>query len=270
MRRNDQVIADGGADVLDAERRQQLVELVEARNSLTVIQLSEHFGVSPATIRRDLSQLSQRGLIERAHGGAAKRVRTAAHMPEPPVLKRSSMQTEEKRRIGAAAAAHVLDGQTVIISSGTTTAEMIPHLASRTGLTVITNALNIVLLLAQYPQITVITLGGILRHSEMTTLGSLAENALKNLRADKLFMGSRAIHSDYGFSAENLAESHSDQTLMHSANETIVIADHTKFGKVAMVRVAPVDGVARIITDSGVSAEDVRAFSDQGVIVELA
>jgi DeoR/GlpR family transcriptional regulator of sugar metabolism len=256
--------------MLDAERRQQLVELVEARNSLTVIELSEHFGVSPATIRRDLSQLSQRGLIERAHGGAAKRVRTPAHMPEPPVLKRASMQTEEKRRIGAAAASHVLDGETVIISSGTTTAEMIPHLASRTGLTVITNALNIVSLLAQYPQITVIVLGGILRHSEMTTLGSLAENALENLRADKLFMGSRAIHHDYGFSAENLAESHSDQTLMNSAREVIVLADHTKFGKVAMVRVAPVDRISRIITDTDVPGDAARAFMDQGVFIETA
>jgi DeoR/GlpR family transcriptional regulator of sugar metabolism len=255
--------------MLDAERRQLLVELVEKRNSLTVIELSEHFGVSPATIRRDLSQLSQRGLIERAHGGAAKRVRTGAHMPEPPLLKRSSLQIEEKRRIGAAAAAHVGDGATIIISSGTTTAEMVPHLATRTSLTVITNALNIVLLLAQYPQITVITLGGILRHSEMTTLGSLAENALENLRADRLFLGSRAIHTDYGFSAENLAESHSDQTLMSSARETIVLADHTKFGKVAMVRVAPVDRIARIITDSSVPPEDVQSLRDNGVTVEV-
>lgn len=255
--------------MLDAERRQQMVELVEQRSSLTVGQLSEHFGVSPATVRRDLSQLSQRGLIERAHGGAARRVRTATQMPEPPLLKRSALQVEEKRRIGAAAAAHVEDGETIIISSGTTTAEMIPHLAPRTNLTVITNALNIILLLAPYPQITVIALGGILRHSEMTTLGSLAENALANLRADKLFMGSRAIDRDYGFSAENLAESHSDQTLMNSARQVIVLADHTKFGKVAMVRVAPVIRIARIITDPTVPVEDAQALRDQGVIVEI-
>lgn len=255
--------------MLDAERRQHLVDLVEERNSLTVIELSEHFGVSPATIRRDLSQLSQRGLIERAHGGAAKRVRTPAHMPEPPLLKRSSLQVEEKRRIGAAAAAHVVDGATIIISSGTTAAEIVPHLASKSGLTVITNALNIVLLLAQYPQITVITLGGILRHSEMTTLGSLAEKALENLRADLLFMGSRAIHHEYGFSAENLSESHSDQTLMAAARETIVIADHTKFGKVAMVRVAPFDQISRIITDSGLPKADIQVLSDIGIAVEV-
>jgi DeoR/GlpR family transcriptional regulator of sugar metabolism len=254
--------------MLDAERRQQMVELIELRNSLTVTELSKHFAVSPATIRRDLSQLSQRGLIERAHGGASRRVRTAPQLPEPPLLKRASLQVEEKRRIGAAAAAHVQDDETIIVSSGTTTAEMIPHLANRSGLTIITNAMNIIMLLAPYQQITVIALGGILRHSEMTTLGSLAEHALENLRADKLFMGSRAIHSEYGFSAENLAESHSDQTLMKSAREIIVLADHTKFGKVAMVRVAPLVRISRVITDARVPSADAQALRDQGVIVE--
>jgi len=255
--------------MLDAERRQQMVELVEQRSSLTVVELSKHFGVSPATIRRDLSLLSQRGLIERAHGGASRRPRTSPQLPEPPVLKRANLQVEEKRRIGAAAAQHVKDDETVIISSGTTTAEIIPHLASRSGLTVITNAMNIILLLAPYPQITVIALGGILRHSEMTTLGSLAEQALENLRADKLLMGSRAIHSEYGFSAENLAEAHSDQTLMKSARQVIVLADHTKFDKVAMVRVAPIIRIDRLITDPAAPEATLAAIRDQGVQIEV-
>ncbi len=134
--------------MISAERRQQLVELVEQRKSVTVAELSEHFGMSPATIRRDLA-LSQQGMIERAHGGAARRVRGAAEMPKPPLLKRTALQADEKRRIGVAAAAYVHGGETIIISSGTTTAEMVPHLAKCTNLTVITNALNIVLVVWQ-------------------------------------------------------------------------------------------------------------------------
>ena len=254
--------------MLDAERRQQLVELVEQRNSLTVADLSSHFRVSPATIRRDLRQLSQRGMIERAHGGAAKRVRVATEMPEQPLLNRSTLQADEKRRIGRAAAAHVHDGETIIISSGTTTAEIVPHLADRTGLTVITNALNIVLALAPLPSIEVIVLGGVLRHSELTLLGSLAEDALENLRADRLFMGSPAIHADYGLSAENFAESRSDQTLMNSAREVIVLADHTKFGRVAMVRVSPLTRIRRIITGTETSTDDIRHLDEHGVTIE--
>lgn len=256
--------------MLDTERRQQLVDLVEQHNSLTVAELCAHFGVSAATIRRDLSQLSQRGMIQRAHGGAARRVRIGTDMPEPPLLNRSSLQAEEKRRIGKAAAAHVHDGETLIISSGTTTAELVPHLAERTNLTVITNALNIVLALASYPTITVIVLGGVLRHSELTILGSLGEDAMENLRADKLFMGSPAIHSGYGLSAGNFAEARSDQSLMNASHEVIVLADHTKFGKVALVRVSPLKRIRRIITGRDLSIDDARLLAEQGVIVELA
>jgi DeoR/GlpR family transcriptional regulator of sugar metabolism len=254
--------------MLNTERRQQLVELVEQRKSLTVTELSAHFNVSPATIRRDLSQLSQRGMIERAHGGAARRVRSATEMPEPPLLNRASLQAAEKRRIGKAAADHVHNDETIIISSGTTTVEMVPYLASRSNLTVITNALNIVLALAPFPSITVIVLGGVLRHSELTILGSLGEDAMENLRADKLFMGTSALHADYGLSAENFAEARSDQTLMNASREVIVLADHTKFGRVATVRVAPLQRIRRIITGNELASDDVRLLQEQGLAVE--
>jgi DeoR/GlpR family transcriptional regulator of sugar metabolism len=254
--------------MLDTERRQQIIELVEQRKSITVGELVAQFGVSAATIRRDLKLLSERGMLERAHGGAARRVRVATEMPEPPLLHRATLQAAEKRRIGEAAAAHVRDGETIIITSGTTTAEMVPHLSGRSGLTVITNAINIVLGLASCPEITVIVLGGVLRHSELTVLGALAEDALENLRADKLFMGSSAIHVDYGLSAENFAEARSDQVLMRAAREICVLADHTKFGRVATVRVSPLDRIRRIITGTNLPADDARALREHGVILE--
>ncbi len=254
--------------MLDTERRQQIVELVEQRNSLTVAELSAHFGVSAATIRRDLSQLSERGMIERAHGGAARRIRSATNLPELPLLNRASLQAEEKRRIGAAAAAHVRDNETIIITSGTTTAEMVQHLAERANLTVITNAINIVLALAPFHAITVIVPGGVLRNSELSLLGSLGEDAMENLRADRLFMGSPAIHADYGLSAENVAEARSDQTLIDAAREVVVLADHTKFGRVATVRVAPLSRVRRIITGCELASAEAALLRERGVAIE--
>lgn len=255
--------------MLDTERRQLMVQLVESRSSLTVSELSTHFQVSQATIRRDLKLLSERGMIERAHGGAARRVRLSAEMPEPPLPGRAGLQLEEKQRIGRAAAALVGDRETIIISSGTTTVEMVPYLADRSGLTIITNALNIVLALAAYPAITVIVIGGTLRHSELTLLGSLGEDALQNLRADRLFMGSPAIHLDYGLSAENLAEARSDQSLMESAREVTVLADHTKFGKVAMVKVCPISRVRRIVTGEELGHESALQIEAHGSIAQL-
>ncbi len=146
---------------------------------------------------------------------------------------------------------------------------MIPYLTERTGLTVITNALNIVIPLASFPQITVIVPGGVLRHSELTVLGSLAEDALENLRADKLFLGSPALHVGYGLSAENLGEASSDRALMASAREVIVLADHSKFGRIATVRVTPIAKISRVITTHDLDAANVSALREQGIVVEL-
>lgn len=257
--------------MLNAERRQQIVAYIEEQHGATVAHLSERFGVSEATARRDLAQLSRRGLIERAHGGAVpRRPREAQGFPEPPILQRASVMAEEKRRIGRAAARYVQDGDTILIAGGTTTAQMVPHLVERTGLTVITNNLNIASLLAPYPPITVILLGGMLRHSELSLLGALAEEALEDLRADKLFIGSPAIHPDYGLSADDLAEVQTDRAVMAAAREITVLADQTKFGRIATVRVAPITRVRRIVTDTGIAADHLASFREQGIDVELA
>jgi len=264
-------LASSSPRVLDAERRQQMVAFVEEHNGATVARLSERFGISEATARRDLTQLSRRGLLVRAHGGAIpRRPRQVEGFPEPPILERASVMPDEKRRIGRAAAALVEDGDTILIAGGSTTARMIPHLAERGRLTVMTNNLNVAGLLAAYPTITLILLGGILRHSELSLLGILPEDALKNLRADKLFIGSSAIHVDYGLSADDMAEVQTDRALVAAAAEITVVADRTKFGRVRTARVISMEEVHRIVTDRDIPEEQLLALREQGILVELA
>ncbi len=260
--------------MLDANRRLGIVEHVEKHGGSSVEGLAEAFEVSSATIRRDLTQLQQQGLIERAHGGATPKVPGQSSgrftgMPEPPILKRATMQVAEKRAIGRAAAPFVEDGEVLAISGGTTTVQMIPYIAQRRDLTVITNSLSIASLLAAHPQITTVIVGGTLRHSEMSTLGVLSEEALRNLRADKLFMGSPAVHHEYGFSADDMTEVQSDRTIMSIAGEITVLADHTKFGRIATMRQAPITGVRRLVTDAETPPEMVDAIREQGVEVDV-
>jgi DeoR family transcriptional regulator, aga operon transcriptional repressor len=256
--------------VLDVERRQKMVALVEQHDGATVRELSQTFAVSEATVRRDLILLSKEGLLERGHGGAAPRhARRLQGLPELPLLERAGLQISEKQQIGRAAARHVDDGDVILINGGTTTAQMIPHLDRVQDLTVITNALNIVSLLAPYQYIKTIITGGVLRNSELSMLGVLTEDALHNLRADKLFMSSPAIHVDYGFSADDMTEVESDRNMMSSAQEITVLADHTKFGKIAMMRVAPIESARRIITSSNTSRAMVAALKEQDIEVEV-
>lgn len=256
--------------VLDVERRQKMVAFIEQSDGATVGELSARYSVSEATVRRDLIQLSKEGLVERGHGGAApRRMRRSQGLPELPVLDRAGLQVAEKRVIGMAAARYVEDGDVIMINGGTTTAEMVQYLGDVKELTVITNALNIASLLAPHANIKSVITGGVLRHSELSMLGALTEDALHNLRADKLFMSSPAIHADYGFSADDMLEVESDRNMMASAKEVIVLADHTKFGKIAMMRVAPIERMRRIITDSGTPGAMVAAMEEQGVEVEV-
>ena len=260
----------GSREMLDIERRQKMVAFIEQNDGATVGELSRRYSVSEATVRRDLIQLSKDGLVERGHGGAApRRPRGSQGLPELPVLERAGLRVSEKRSIGRTAARYVEDGDVILINGGTTTAEMVPFLGAARDVTVITNGLNIASLLAPLTNIKTVITGGVLRNSELSMLGALTEDALHNLRADKLFMSSPAIHVDYGFSADDMLEVESDRNMMASAKEIIVLADHTKFGNIAMMRVAPIERVRRIITDSGTSEEVVAACEELGVEVEV-
>ncbi|KAB8142979.1 DeoR/GlpR transcriptional regulator [Chloroflexia bacterium SDU3-3] len=252
---------------LSAERQQLIVEIVREQRTATVEELSERLGVSEATIRRDLEKLTNDGSVQRAHGGAL-----APHEaePEPPVLRRVGDNAEQKRRIGHAAAALIADGDTVFIGSGTTTVELARHLGGRRDLKVITNALNVANVLAAMPEITTILVGGVLRHSEMSMIGHLAEQALADLSATKVVMGIRALSVERGLSNELGVETSMDRAIVRCAPTLIVLADHSKLAKAASVTIAPLAAVHTLVTDAQAPAEAVEAIQAHGVRVLLA
>lgn len=253
--------------MLREERKRKISQFIEENKKATVTELSELFGVSESTIRRDLEELDEQGVIQRAHGGAVVVERAA---PEPPIIQRTTENEEKKKRIGEAAAELVRDGETVFLGSGTTTLEVARHLVHRSNLTVITNALNIANLFAGKPNITVIVVGGLLRHSELSMIGHITEQALKELRADKVIMGMRAISIEEGLSNDYLPETMTDRTIIQSAPEVILVADHSKFGKVSTALVAPITSVNKMVTDEGTPPQIVADLRAMGIEVIVA
>jgi len=250
--------------LLREERKRKISEFVEENKQATVAELSKLFGVSDSTIRRDLEELDGQGEIQRAHGGAVSVERSA---PEPPVVHRMVESEEEKRRIGQAAARLVQDGEVIFLGSGTTTLEVARNLDGKNDLTVITNALNVANQLAGKQSITVIVMGGLLRHSELSLVGHITEQALKELRADKVIMGMRAISVQEGLTNDYLPETMTDRAIVNFAPEIIVVADHSKFGKVSTALVAPISSIHKIITDNGISPQQLDALRQAGVEV---
>ena len=249
------------------ERQRRLLAWIEQRERVSVPEIIDHFAVSPATARRDLEALAGEGKVQRVHGGAIAMRRTP---PEPPVLQRALEQAEEKKGIAALAASFVADDETILLSSGTTVMEVAHLLRDRRDLTVFTNSLLVVNALADAPGVEVILLGGIVRSSESSLVGALTMRSLAELRALKVIFGIRAIDLEQGLTNNALEESLVDREILRLASETIIVADHTKFGRVSTVFVAPIDAIDVIVTDAAAPADMIAALRTAGVDVRIA
>jgi len=252
---------------LRSERLRQIRQHIEENGHATVNELCTLFRVSPATIRRDLEEMNSLGWVQRDHGGA---LRIDSRMIESPVLKRMVVQSQEKQRIGQAAATLVNSGETIFIGSGTTTLEVARHLPAAESLTVITNAMNIANELVNYPQITLIVIGGLVRNSELSLIGHITEQALRELRADKVFLGIRAVSLRDGLTSNYLPEIMTDRAILQIAPAIILVADHTKLGRASTSHVAPISAIHTLVSDSQAPQEFVKELEALGINVFLA
>lgn len=248
-------------------RLRRILEAVKQNGQVTVVELSQRFGVSNVTIRRDLDELADRGLLLRAHGGA---ISVALALPEPPVVQRMLQEQRWKERIGRAAAALVADGESVFIGSGSTTAYVARHLVDRKNLTVVTNALNIATELAAAEGVTVVVTGGMMRTSELSLVGHIAEQSLREVRVDKVIMGMRAICLEAGMTNDYLPEVMTDRAIIDMAPELILVADHTKMGKVASAYVASVNQISTLVTDPETDPNTLARLQEMGIRVIVA
>jgi DeoR/GlpR family transcriptional regulator of sugar metabolism len=248
----------------NTERQQQLLRYIEQRGRVSIGSICDQFAVSTATARRDLEALAERGAVERVHGGALALQKAP---PEPPVLQRAADKAEQKRRIAEATAALIGDGETVFLSPGTTVLEVARCLRERPHLTVISNSLLVIDELLDAPGVTLIALGGMLRRSEMSMIGHIAELAIAELRADKVILGVRAIDLEHGLTSDYLPEMLTDRAILRSGREVVVVADHTKFGRSAAAYLGPLSTMHTLVTDSDTAPEQISAIRDCGVRV---
>ncbi len=249
------------------ERHRQILALLQRRRSLSVAEIVRHFSISEATARRDLQAIALDGRARRVHGGV---LAVGSAPPEPPLFERGREQSAEKERIGRLAATLIADHQTVFLGSGTTVLEVARHLGDRHDLTVITNSLPVMNMLASSRDLTVITLGGVLRHSELSLIGHIAELGLHEIRADKVVFGIRGLSLDHGLTTDYLQETLTDRLILKVAREVIVVADHTKLDRVSTVRLGPLTNLHTLVTDDQASPKFIQGLKRRGIKVLLA
>jgi DeoR/GlpR family transcriptional regulator of sugar metabolism len=253
--------------MLSEERHQIILNILENQGSVLVTDLVSQFDVSEMTIRRDLDVLERKGLLRRVHGGA---VSDRGRSYEPPFLSRSTTHQEEKERIGKMAAGLVRSGDSITLDVGTTTLEVARHLAEKQNLTIITPCFQIAALLCENPSIRLILTGGILRHSELSMVGHLAERVFDEFYVDKLFLAAAGVDFEGGLTEYNLEDTLVKQAMIRTAKQVILVTDASKFNRVAFTAIAPINVIDTVVTDRSVPPSIVSRLKDLDIDVILA
>lgn len=249
------------------DRRSFILQQVESRGSVTVASLADQLQVSEMTIRRDLNDLEKDGLVKRIYGGA---VSARGRSYEPPLLLRSKEHAPEKKAIGHRAAQLVADGDSIALDVGTTTLEVARQLQDRRNLTIITPSLHIANLFVNNPHIRLILPGGTVRPGEASMIGDLAQQSFKDLFVDRLFLGVGGIDVEAGITEFNLDDAFVKRAMIQSAKEVIVVADASKFDRVAFAAIAPLSAIHVLITDEPPAHDLAAALEEHGIIVHSA
>jgi DeoR family transcriptional regulator, aga operon transcriptional repressor len=252
--------------MLNEERRRAILDLLGRNGRVLVNDLSRRFHTSQITIRKDLDLLGDRGLVHRTHGGALPQQNGALF--DPALREKEKQHRVEKRRIAVAAAGLVKEGQVVVLDSGTTTTALARALRGFRKLTIITNALNIAAELAG-DSVDVILTGGNLRKNSFSLVGPLAEESLRQLRADLTFLAVDGFDVRHGLTTPNLQEAKVNRVMVEISRRTVVLCDSSKFGRRTLSLIVPTSAVHHTITDRKLSRRDWRALRRTGIEVTL-
>ncbi len=248
------------------DRQKAILALVDDRGFVATERLVEHFGVTPQTIRRDINSLCEQNRLQRFHGGAG---RSTSVVNEPYDDRRRSL-SPAKQKIAAAVGAHIRDGSSLFLTIGTTTESVARALLNHRNLCVVTNNLNVAAILAANDSFEIMIAGGRLRQRDGGIIGPATIDFVRQFRLDYGIIGVSGIDEDGALLDFDYEETKTAAAIIENSRETILVTDHTKFGRRAMTRFADLAQIDRIYTDI-LPPEPYASLLNQGeAIVTLA
>jgi DeoR/GlpR family transcriptional regulator of sugar metabolism len=248
--------------MLTTHRKQKILAILKRDGQVVAKDVAEAMGVSEDTIRRDLRELAQEGLLQRVHGGA---------LPASPAVadfaSRELLTTEGKVAIGRAAAGMIKPGQVVILDGGTTARQVARHLRPELKATVVTHSPTIALELVDKPLIEVILLGGRLFRHSVVAMGAVTIAAIAEIHADLFFMGVTGVHARTGLTTGDYEEAAVKRALSHAAAETFVLASSEKLGAASAFAVVPLSEISGILTERAADKARIKPFEKMKIAV---
>jgi DeoR/GlpR family transcriptional regulator of sugar metabolism len=248
--------------MLTSQRKQHILNILQRDGQIIAKTLSQELGLSEDTIRRDLRELAQEGLLQRVHGGA---------LPASPAVTnfagREEILVEAKIAIGRTAAGLIKNGQVVMLDGGTTSVQVARHIPRNLQATVVTHSARIALEFLEHPGIEVILIGGRLFKHSIVSVGAAAIEAIGHIRADVYFMGVTGIHPEAGLSTGDLEEAYVKNALCKQAAETIVLASQEKLGAASQYVITALSEVSGLIVEQDVPDEVLMPYVQLGLTV---
>lgn len=248
-----------------AERRQAILDLVQVNGAVSLRELAEAVRTSEVTVRRDVRELEEHGLLDRRRGGV---MLPGGLSREPSYSQKTRVASAEKAAIAAQAATFVRAGDAILIGAGSTTQALAQRLGRVADLTVVTNSILVADALAHSPAQVVVT-GGALRGSTYALVGSSVEQALAGLHVRAAFISGNGLTAARGLSTPNMMSASVDRAMVAAADSVIVLADHTKLGVDTMFQTVPVERISDLVTDDEASPEVLAQLRAAGVQVHL-
>lgn len=246
------------------ERHQHILDRLKKEGKVSVVDLCADLNVSSVTVRKDLKLLEDKELLYRTHGGATV---NNPYTADRPVNEKAMIHSDEKWRIGVAAAALVEPNDCILIASGTTVLSLARNLQPAGHLTVVTAALNVATELFHQQNIEVIQLPGIIRKTSSSVTGVYAEKMLSDFSFSKVFLGVDGIDLDFGLTTTNMMEAQLNRKMISAAQKTVVLADSSKFGKRGFGKICQLDEIDQVITDHHISEHMVETMRGLGIEV---
>ncbi len=251
--------------MLSEERRQLILERLGRDGKVVAADLSETLAVSPDTVRRDLRELAEAGLLKRVHGGALP-----ATVGARSYAARLEQAPDAKASIADATSLLLHPGQVILLDSGTTTLEVARRLPPELDATVITNSPPIAVALADHPRVEVAVLGGMLAKRAHALVGAATVEALHSVRADVLVLGVCSVHPEIGITAMELEESYVKRAMIENAAEVIAVSSADKLGSAGAYVIAPLADLTYLVTEESAPSDQLAEFRSAGVEVVLA
>lgn len=254
--------------LFEEERKQQISDHIQNTGRASVQELALTFQVSESTVRRDLKDLEESGMVRRTHGGAVALIQ--ADNSEPSYVEKEDRFRLQKEAIAREAAALVREGDTLILDSGTTTYYLAKAIKTIPRLTVVTNSIVVAQELAQQSNISLVLTGGTVRYETLAMVGPMAERALEQLRVDKTFLAINGIDPVAGLTTPSITEAEMKRKMIHAGREVILLADHSKYGKSVFAKVADLKDIDRLIADPLLPETAMKELEEAGVQLTIA